>query len=686
MIRGAILLGVLAAAACPAAARPFTQADLVSLAQIGDATVSRDGRWLVWEQSEENLAAGKARHDLWRLDLKKIGAAPEALASLDDAEPSAPEFGTDGRLYFLSDRPSSQGSIYRVSMDDLRPGLVAGSAGLSGFRMSPSGEAILAWADRPPHALSLDGKSEAPTGPGSARIYDQLPIRHWNQWADGTRSQLFLISTRDGAAGGGPCALAPSLVGDVPSKPHGGKEETAWAPDGRTIYFALREAGRIEPLSTNSDIYAKSATDCATAPVNLTAANKAADEAPAVSPDGRWLAWLAASRPGYGDDRRVVWLRDLTTGKVRPLTEGWDRSVDSIAWSPDSGTLYVTAYDTLDHPIFGIGVGDSVVHRLTGPGHASLVAPISDGSVIFKKDGLAEPPDLWRRTPTGALERLTAVNASKLAGVDWPEVSRFTFAGAGRDKVWGLSLRPPRLAPGEKAPIALVVHGGPQSTLGDAWSSRWPLNLALYAGHGYGVVSIDFHGSTGHGQAFTDSINRDWGGKPLVDLRLGLAAAITRFDYLDGANACAVGGSYGGYMMNWIEGHWPRRFKCLVQHDGVFDERGMTYETDELAQDRWDFGNRPYYADRTFYERWNPVNSVASWRTPQLVITGERDFRSPTGQAISAFTALQERNIPSRLLVFPDEGHYEMKASNSLQWYDQVFAWIDGWVSVNHVK
>jgi dipeptidyl aminopeptidase/acylaminoacyl peptidase len=682
MIRSVLLLGILAIAACPAAARPFNQSDLVSLMQMGDATVSKDGQWLVWEQSEESLAANKAQHSLWRLDLKAASAAPEKLAFLDHTEPTDPEFGADGRLYFLSHGPSSQESIYRVSMDDLRPSLIETSNELSGFRVSPTGEAILAWADRPPHALSLDDRSKAPIGPGSARIYDHLPIRHWNRWADGNRSQLFFIAIREGNANSGQCALAPSFVADVP----GGRQEMTWAPDGKTVYFSLRQAGRIEPLSTNSDIYEKSVSDCSKAPVNLTAVNKAADELPTVSPDGRWLAWVATARPGYADDRRVVWLRELATGKVHPLTNGWDRSVDSIAWSPDSRTLYVTAYDTLDHPIFSVGVADGVVRRLTGSGHTSLIGATSDGAVIFEKDGLLEPPDLWRRTFTGKFMRLTAINAAKLAGVDWPEVTRFTFAGAGRDKVWGLSLRPPGLAPGKKVPIALVVHGGPQATLGDAWLSRWPLNLALYADHGYGVVSIDFHGSTGYGQAFTDSVNREWGGRPLVDLRLGLASAIARFDYLDGSDACAVGASYGGYMMNWIEGHWPHRFKCLVQHDGVFDERGMTYETDELAPDRWDFGNKPYYADRTYYERWNPVNSVTKWQTPQLVITGEQDFRSPTGQAIAAFTALQERDIPSRLLVFPDEGHYEVKAGNCLQWYDQVFAWMDKWTSLDAAK
>ncbi|KLD62869.1 alpha/beta hydrolase family protein [Dyella japonica] len=672
--------GLMLAVANPILARSLTQSDLVDLAQIGAATVSSDGKWLVWEESSEDLQTKRTQHSLWRLDLAKRDSRPERITSLDDAAPTAPEFGVDGALYFLSERPSATPAILRISMGDTRPTAVLTSDGLAGFRISPQGDAVLVWADRPPHTPFLDDKGGAPHAIGSARIFDHLPIRHWNQWEDGQRSQLFLMRLRNGQASGRGCAVAPALVGDVPSKPNGGKEDTTWGPDGKTIYFSLRVADRIEPLSTNSDIFARSA-DCSDSPLDLTAANAAADEMPTVSPDGRWLAWLATSRPGYADDRRVVWLRDLATGMTHPLTQGWDRSPDAIVWSPDSRTLYVTANDTLDHPAFSVDIEGGTVRRLTATGHITLMAVAPDGSLVLKKDGLAEPPDLWRREASGKLERLTNVNAAKLAGIDWPQVFRFQFVGANGDEVWGLALRPPGLARGKQAPVALVVHGGPQSTLGDIWYARWPLNLALYAEHGYGVVSIDFHGSTGHGQAFTDAVNRHWGDLPLADIQLGLAAAIERFDFLDGDRACAVGASYGGYMMNWIEGHWPDRFQCIVQHDGIFDERGMTYETDELAQDHWDFGNKPYYAAPTEYERWNPVNAVAHWRTPQLVITGEKDFRSPSGQAVAAFTALQERNIPSRLIVFPDEGHYEVKAADTIQWYDEVFKWMDKWTS-----
>jgi dipeptidyl aminopeptidase/acylaminoacyl peptidase len=233
------------------------------------------------------------------------------------------------------------------------------------------------------------------------------------------------------------------------------------------------------------------------------------------------------------------------------------------------------------------------------------------------------------------------------------------------------------LARAAKAPIAFLVHGGPQGSLGDAWSYGW--NLAALTGHGYTVVSVDFHGSVGYGEVFTDAVNGDWGGKPLVDLQLGLEAAIDRFEFLDGACAWALGGSYGGYMMNWIEGVWPDRFRFLVQHDGVFDARAMNYETDELFSDDWDHGGRPYYETPDEFEKWNPVNLVPKWKTPRLVITGEKDFRNPSMQAVAAFTAIQRRDVPSRLLVFPDEGHSIQKPRNSLQWYSEVFDWLHRW-------
>jgi dipeptidyl aminopeptidase/acylaminoacyl peptidase len=669
-------LAMMALAAAPASARPLTPLDLMSLSRIGASTASSDGHWLVWDQEEIDVAGNRSRHDLWRLDLARAGAQPHKFASRDDADETAPAFASDGSLYFLSNEQDGRHAVYRAAMDGSPLVRVTGAYDLAGFEVSPKGDAILVWADRPVGARSLDDDLAPPNGAGSGRVYDHLFVRHWNRWADGLRSQLFIIPIRNGSAIGGGRNIAPLLVGDAPSKPKGSSEEITWTVDGLAVIFALREAGRIEPLSGNFDIFR--APMSGEKPVaNLTRPNPAIDTDPAISPDGRWLAWAATVRPGYESDRRVVWLRDLATGKVRSLTTKWDRSADSLRWAPDSRSIYVTAAEALDHPVFNVAVADGSVRRLTGAGRASDVVPLPDGDILFKLDSLTAPTDFWRLAENGRVTRLTAINSVRLIDVDWPAVVRFTFAGARRDLIHGLILKPPQLRAGAKAPVALLVHGGPQSSFSDSWSYNW--NLAALAGHGYAVVTVDFHGSTGYGQAFTDSVNRDWGGKPLQDLKLGLAAAIARFGYLDGNNVCAAGGSYGGYMMNWIEGNWPGRFRCLVQHDGIFDERAMTFETDELAPDRWDFGNQPYYRAPIEYEKWNPVNMVVKWNTPQLVITGEQDFRSPSTQAIAAFTALQDRKVPSRLLSFPDEGHVVAKPRNSLQWYAEVFGWMDQW-------
>jgi dipeptidyl aminopeptidase/acylaminoacyl peptidase len=668
-----------AVSGAPAQARLFTPQDMVALSRVGSPTVSPDGRWLVWDQRETDMAANKGRHDLWRLDLRKKGAQSERFASSPNSEESDPAFGADGQLYFLSDRHPGGTAVWRVAMTGGDPVQVTGDYDLDGFKLSPAGNALLVWARRPVGARSLDEtQAKKPDTAGSGRAYDQLFARHWDSWADGQRSQLFVVPLVDGHASGAGHAIEGALVGDTPQVPTGGGEQIAWSPDGRTVYFALREAGRIEALSTNLDIFAAPA-DGSAAPRNLTADNRATDVNPVVSPDGRWLAWAAMKRPGFEADRQVLMVREIATGKVRALTEAWDRSVDTIHWAPDSKTVYVTAEDTLDEPLFRIDLSSGQVRRLTQEGHVGDFAVLPDDSLIYQRDSLNGPVDLWRRDAHDRETQLTKQNADKLAGIDWGEVKRFSFKGAGGDTVWGFTIRPAKLASGDKAPVALLVHGGPQGSFNDSWSYRW--NPQAWAGHGYAVVSIDFHGSTGYGQAFTDAISGDWGGKPLEDLKLGLQAATDRFAFLDSDRACALGGSYGGYMMNWIEGNWPDRFKCIVQHDGVFDARAMAYETDELWFDEWEHGGHPYYDAPQAFERWNPVNFVAAWKTPQLVITSEKDFRIPYTQGIAAFTALQRRDIPSRLLVFPDENHWVLKPKNSLQWYSEVFGWMDRWTS-----
>ena len=674
-------LAALALAQAPAAfARPMTATDLATLRRLGAPAVSPDGNWAVYQLRETDLEANRGRTDLWLLDLRRPGAEPVKIASRPQFNEHDARFSPDGRwLYYLSNASGSD-QIWRVSLPSGTPEKVTDLAtDVAGFLISPTGDRVAIWADR--NMACQDFSCANVSGPapdhGSGRVYDQTFVRHWDVWVEpGVRSRIFSFPMVDGRPQGQGTPLAPNLVGDSPSKPFGGAEEIAWSPDGRTLFFALREGERGEPNSTNLDIFSVPA-DGSTPPTNLTPDRDGMDTSPAVSPDGRWLAWTNMARPTYEADRQVVHLRNLQTGEVRTLTGSWDRSVGSIAWAADGRSLLVTVGEVLDHPVFRVDVATGRVTRLPQGGNAGSVIPLPGGGALYTLNSLQAPDDLYRLDRRGRTTQLTRVNADRMAELDPVTVQRFSFPGANGDTVWGQIVKPADAS--ERLPVAFLIHGGPQGSFGNSWSYRW--NPWLFAAPGYAAVTVDFHGSTGYGQAFTDSINRDWGGKPLEDLRLGLAAAGRTDTQLDTGNACALGGSYGGFMVNWIAGRWPDGFRCLVNHSGVFDQRAMAYETEELWFTEWEFGG-PYYepAAREHYERHNPVHYVQNWRTPMLVIHGERDFRIPYSQSLGVFNALQRRNIPSRLVVFPDENHWILKPRNSIQWYREVHGWLDQWL------
>lgn len=665
----------LAIVAIPATARQLTIEDVTMLSRVSAPVVSADGHWLVWQQRETDIAKNKGRFDLWRLDLTVKGATPEKLVADPAINETSPQFSADGKTVFFQSDQGGEDNVWSVAITGGAATQVTNlKGGLGGFKVAPTGDKLLIWADRLPGApTSEPAMVKKADDAGNGRTYDQLFVRHWASWADGTRSQLFVLPMAGGKATGYGKAIEGALVGDAPSKPFGGGEEVSWSADGKTVYFALREAGRIEPLSTNLDIFSAPA-DGSAAPTNLTDANDGMDNLPTVSPDGKYLAWFAMKRPGYEADRQVLMLRDLATGKVTALTDSWDRSVGSIAWGVDSKTIYVTAEDTQENPIWSVSLTGKVT-RLTKEGNVSAVVPTAKG-LLFAMNSLTAPDDFYWLAGKKTT-RLTSVNAAKLAGIDMPTVTRFSFTGANNDTVWGYAVKPAGLAADAKIPMAFMVHGGPQGSSNNSWSYRW--NPAVFAGAGYALVAIDFHGSTGYGQKFSDDIRNNWGGWPLEDLKKGYDAATSKFSWIDGNNACALGASYGGYMMNWIEGQWPDRFKCIVQHDGVFDARAMAYETEELWFDEWEHGGKAYFQDPAAFEKWNPVNFVDKWKTPQLVITSEGDYRIPYTQGIAAFTALQRREIPSRLVVFPGGSHWVLSPKESRQWYREVLGWLGKW-------
>lgn len=669
------------ALSAPAFARPMTEVDLATLKRVAAPTASPDGRWVVYQMTETEAETYKRSTGLWLIDRNAKAAAPVRVADTAGKNETAPAFDKDGTLFFISNA-SGNDQVWRIdpkSAGAAAAQVTSAKADVAGFKIAPDGTKLLVWGDVPRECASFgcDAKDKgALTGPGTGRLYKDGAgfVRHWDSWeTPGTYSRPFVFNLVDGKAVMDRPVDA-GLTGDSPSKPFGGGEELAWGADSRTVFFTLRKADRTEPMSTNLDIYSW-LVDSRMMPTNLTQDNQATDTLPTPSPDGKWLAYAAMARPGYEADRQVLMLRNLDSGETRKLTDAWDRSVASIAWAEDGKSLLVTAQDVLDHPVFRVDAATGKVTKLKASnesfdGNVGDVIPLPGGALLYSRNSALAPTDLYVRDARGKVKQLTAVNAATLAEFDPVTLDRLQFAGAGGDKVWGMILKP--AAGTAKLPVAFIVHGGPQGSFGNSWSTRW--NPRLFAQQGYGVVTVDFHGSTGYGQAFTDSINQDWGGKPLEDLRLGLAAAGKQDARLDLANACALGASYGGYMMNWIAGQWTDGFKCLVQHDGVFDLRAMAFETEELWFDEWDHGG-PWW-ERPDPEKWNPVNHVTKWKTPMLVITSEKDYRIPYSQGLAAFTALQRRGVESQLLVFPDENHWVLKGANSVQWHRTVFDWM----------
>jgi dipeptidyl aminopeptidase/acylaminoacyl peptidase len=686
-----------ALAAPPAAAaetRPFGVHDLLAMERLSDHQVSPDGRQVVFVVRTTDREADRGRTDLWLLDLDAAGRAagePRRLTT-DDAGDSSPRWAPDGgSILFLSTRSGSS-QVWRLPLAGGEPSQVTDlPLDVANLLVAPDGRRLAfsleVFVDCPTLACTAERLAEREKGgQASGRVYDELLFRHWDTWEDGRRSHLFTVALgEDGRATGEPVDLGRGLVADTPSVPFGGPEEIAWSPDGRTLVFAAREVGREEAWSTDFDLYS-AAADGSGERVELTAGNPAWDSSPVFSPDGRTLAYLAMERPGYEADRWRIRLRDVASGATRDLAADWDRSPGGLVFSPDGRTLWTTAANVGKVSLFALDVASGAVREVVPGGHvrSPAIVPAAGGRgggagyrVLFGLDSLTSPVELFSVAAAGSgLEQLTHVNREALAAVRLGDTEQLSFQGAHGDTVYAWLVKPADFRPGRRYPLAFLVHGGPQGSFLDDFHYRW--NPQVYAGAGYAAVMVDFHGSVGYGQAFTDAIRDDWGGAPLEDLRKGLAAALERYPWIDGDRACALGASYGGYMINWIAGRWPDGFDCLVNHDGLFDNQMMYYTTEELWFPEWEHMG-PYHENPEAHERHNPANHVGEWRTPMLVIQGGLDFRVPETQAFATFTALQRRGVPSRLLYFPDENHWVLKPSNSVLWHETVLGWLERW-------
>ncbi|MCH7597118.1 MAG: S9 family peptidase [Planctomycetes bacterium] len=652
---------------------PFSIHDMLAMERIGDPQVSPDGSRIVFTLRTTDLEANRGRTDLWLVG--SDGSGLRRLTSHPDGDFN-PRWSTDGKdVYFLSTR-SDASQVWRISVAGGEAQQVTHQPlDVGSLAISPTGTHLAISMEVYPDGASpqetRDRLDEIAARKASGQLFDKMFIRHWDTWKDGRRAHVFALPV----SGGDAIDVMKGMDADCPTKPFGGPEDYTFTPDGKGIVFGARDVGRDEPWSTDFDLYVASIAG-GVAPRCLTEANKAWDMAPTFSPDGKTLAYLAMERAGYESDRLRIILQEWPSGNSRTLAPNWDRSAGSITWSNDGGTLYATASNLGQRSLFAINVAVGTVTTVVKEGTVRAVGMAGE-RIMFSRDNLQSPVELFSIDTDGMNERaVTRINADKVAAARMGDYEQFTFLGWNDEKVYGYVVKPVDFDPSKKYPVAFLIHGGPQGSFGNDFHYRW--NPQAYTGAGYAAVMVDFHGSTGYGQAFCDSIRGDWGGKPLVDLKKGLAAALNKYPWMDRDHVSALGASYGGYMINWIAGNWPNRFRCLINHDGNLDERMAYYDTEELWFPEWDHLGTPW-DNPAGYARHNPIDHVKNWKTPMLVIHGAKDYRVVDTQGMSTFTALQRRGIPSKFLYFPDENHWVLSPANGVLWHETVIGWLDQW-------
>ncbi len=584
----ALMLGGLSFAVQSAEPTPFTVQQLVNLNKLHSAAVSHNGKQLVYGVKLID-ADGESTSDLYSLDLTKQNAKPVQLTQVKGTESQVQFAPDDQSIFFVASRDGSN-QIYQMPLSGGEAKQVTDfPLDVAGYKLANDGKQVVVNMRVSPQCETLqcsaDKKAQQAEKQTTGREYTQLMVRHWDTWHDHARNHLFVAQLGDKPVKTA-VDITQGLDTETPPKPFSGMEEVTFTPDGKYVVYTAKAPSKDQAWITNYDLWKVPVAGGKAE--NLTEDNKAWDAHATFSKDGRYMAYLAMSRPGFEADRFRIMLRDTVTGKEKEVAPLWDRSPHSLSFGRDNKTLLATAQDVGQVSVYEINTQFGDVKRIYGLGSNSIVGFNQDNLIISHKS-LVEPGDLHKISFEGEnLTRLTDVNKEKLAQVKFGEYQQFSFKGWNNEEVFGYWIKPANFKKGEKYPIAFLVHGGPQGSFGNGFSTRW--NPQLWAGAGYGVVMVDFHGSTGYGQAFTDSITQDWGGKPLEDLQKGLAAVTEQQKWLDEDNACALGGSYGGYMMNWIQGNWNDGFKCLVNHAGLFDMRSMYYVTEELWFPEFEFG------------------------------------------------------------------------------------------------
>jgi dipeptidyl aminopeptidase/acylaminoacyl peptidase len=674
---GLVLLAMLAgvsAFAQSGAKHAMSFDDLIKMHRISGADISRDGKWVAYAVSTPDMDANRGVSNIW------IASADgrKSVQLTQSGKDNSPLWSPDGRtLGFLSSRDGSS-QLYLLSLEGGEPRkLTQLSTGADFFKWSPDGKTIAftsaVYIDCKDDECNRKRDDEKEKSKVKARIYDHLLFRHWDHWSEGKRAHLFALPA-DGS--GAARDLTNSKDYDIPPDERSGPSDINFSPDSKEIcYTAVTD--KVEAISTNGDLFV---VPVAGGESKRITSNPGFDGNPVYSPNGRYIAYHAQLKPEYESDRWRVMLYDRQSGKSENLSEGFDRSAAELAWSPDSKTIYFLAENETLQPIYAMEAKTGAAPRKLLDGYNTAFAFSDDGKTLLAaRTSLTMPVELFVAAGDGSgLQQLTNQNASLLASIAMSEPEKFWFEGADGTKVQAMLVRPPQFDAQKKYPLLLLLHGGPQTMWGDDWGYRW--NPEVFSGAGYVTLMINRRGSTGYGQKFTDDITNDWGGKAYADVMKGTDAALAKYSFIDPARLAAAGGSYGGYMADWLATHTDR-FKAIVSHAGVYDKFSM-YATEELWFEEHDMQGTPWTAPEN-YRKWSPATyagALGKYKTPTLVIAGERDYRVPYTQSIEFFNALQRQEVPSKIMVFPDEGHWILKPQNSQLWYKTFLDWLAEYV------
>ena len=676
ILRCSFLFALLVAAGISAFAQdsskhPITFTDMIGMHRIAEPEISRDGKWIAYTVTTPDMDANRGASNIWIVST----AGGTEMQLTRSGHDSSPVWSPEGKtLAFLSSR-SGVSQVYLLSMDggEAHP-LTKLSTGADIVKWSPDGKALAftssVYPDCKDDECNSKRDAEKEKNKVKAHVAERLLYRHWTHWNEGKRSHLFVIPA-DGSTA--PRDLTLGADYDIPPDERGGPGDINFSPDSKELCFTA-VTDRMEAISTNADLFI---VPIAGGEAKRITTQQGFDGNPVYSSDGKFIAYHAQLTPGYEADRWRVMLYDRQSGKRENLTEGFDRSAEELAWSADSKTIFFTAENETQKPVYAMPArAGAEPKKLLADTFNTAISFSADGKTLaFERTSLTMPAEVFVAAGDGSnLRQLSHQNDSILAVLEMNPPEAFWFEGAEGTKVQAMLIRPPKFESTKKYPLLVVLHGGPQTMWSNAWGYRW--NAQVFSAAGYVTLMINRRGSTGYGQKFTDEITNDWGGKAYLDVMNGVDYALKKYSFVDGTRMAAAGGSYGGYMADWIATH-NGRFKAIISHASVYDKVSM-YATEELWFEEHDMQGTPWTNPES-YRKWGPVTyagELGKYKTPTLVIAGEKDYRVPYTQSLEFFSALQRQGVPSKLIVFPDEGHWVLKPQNSQFWYKTFLDWL----------